>query len=148
MKYYCNLKLSVFLFNIFKSCIYSFDGKAAFSASLLQSSVSNHSNMLIWCSRNIPYYYYQCWKQLCCLCLWKDEFKNCNELLLFEIHLCLLHYKCLSLLKHLISLLNKSIFLVSKMISAVKWLITINRTQNKSFCLHNINMCAVYIYHV
>ncbi len=26
----------------------------------------NHSNMMIWCSRNI-YYYYQCWKQLCCL---------------------------------------------------------------------------------
>jgi len=24
-----------------------------------------HSNMMIWCSRNIQYYY-QCWKQLCC----------------------------------------------------------------------------------
>jgi len=31
---------------------------AEFSASLLQSPVSN---MLIWCSRNISYY---CWKQL------------------------------------------------------------------------------------
>jgi len=39
------------------------------SASLLQSSVTwffrNHSNMMIWYSRNISYY--QCWKQLCCL---------------------------------------------------------------------------------
>ncbi len=31
----------------------------------------NHSNMLLWCSRNISDYY-QCWKQLCCLIfLWK-----------------------------------------------------------------------------
>jgi len=39
--------------------------KAVFSASLLQSPVSfrNHSNMMIWCSKNI-YDYYQCWKQL------------------------------------------------------------------------------------
>ncbi len=29
-------------------------------------SLRNHSNMLICCSRNISYYY-QCWKQLCCL---------------------------------------------------------------------------------
>jgi len=47
------------------------------SASLLQSSVSynmilrNHCNMLIWCSRNISYYYHQWEKQLCCLFLWK-----------------------------------------------------------------------------
>ncbi len=33
-------------------------------------------------------------------------------------------------------------------ISAVKWLIAINRIQNKSFCLHNICACAVYIYYV
>ncbi len=30
--------------------------------------------------------------------------------------------------------------------SAVKRLIAINHIQNKSFCLHNICMCAVYIY--
>ncbi len=32
--------------------------------------------------------------------------------------------------------------------SDVKWLIAINRIQNKSFCLHSICMCAVYIYYV
>ncbi len=32
--------------------------------------------------------------------------------------------------------------------SAVKRLITINRIQNKSFCLHNICVCTVYIYYV
>ncbi len=32
--------------------------------------------------------------------------------------------------------------------SDVKWLIVINRIQNKSFCLYNICMCAVYIYYV
>jgi len=26
-------------------------------------SFRNHSNMLIWCSRNVSYYY-QCWNQL------------------------------------------------------------------------------------
>ncbi len=31
-------------------------------------SFRNHSNMLICCSINISYYY-QCWKQLCCLIL-------------------------------------------------------------------------------
>ncbi len=30
-------------------------------------------------------------------------------------------------------------------ISAVKQLITINRIQNISFCLHNIGVCSVYI---
>ncbi len=34
------------------------------------------------------------------------------------------------------------------LISAVKWLIVINRIQNKSFCLHNIWVCTVYIYYV
>jgi len=29
-------------------------------------SFRNHSNMMICCSRNISYYY-QCWKELCCL---------------------------------------------------------------------------------
>ncbi len=33
-------------------------------------------------------------------------------------------------------------------ISAVKRLIVINRIQNKSFCLHNICVCVVYIYYV
>ncbi len=33
-------------------------------------------------------------------------------------------------------------------VSAVKQLITINRIQNKSFCLHNICVCTVYIYYV
>ncbi len=32
--------------------------------------------------------------------------------------------------------------------SAVKWLIAINRIQNKSFCLHSICVCTVYIYYV
>ncbi len=32
--------------------------------------------------------------------------------------------------------------------SAVKLLIVINRIQNKSFCLHNICVCTVYIYYV
>ncbi len=32
--------------------------------------------------------------------------------------------------------------------SAVKWLIVINRIQNKSFCLHNIYVCTLYIYYV
>ncbi len=32
--------------------------------------------------------------------------------------------------------------------SAVKQLIVINCIQNKSFCLHNTCMCAVYIYYV
>ncbi len=32
--------------------------------------------------------------------------------------------------------------------SAVKRLIVINHIQNKSFCLHNICVCTVYIYYV
>ncbi len=32
-------------------------------------------------------------------------------------------------------------------VSAVKWLIVINRIQNKSFCLQNICVCTVYIYY-
>jgi len=43
----------VFYYNIFENVIYSCDGKAEFSASLLQSSGSHHSNMLIWCSKII-----------------------------------------------------------------------------------------------
>jgi len=54
--------------------------KAEFSASLLQSSWSvtwsfrNHSNMMIWCSKNISYYY-QCWKQLFTF-LFQDSLMN------------------------------------------------------------------------
>ncbi len=33
-------------------------------------------------------------------------------------------------------------------ISAVKRLIVINRIQNKSFYLHNISVCTVYIYYL
>ncbi len=36
----------------------------------------------------------------------------------------------------------------SIIISAVKRLIVINRIQNKSIWLHNICVCAVYIYYV
>ncbi len=32
--------------------------------------------------------------------------------------------------------------------SAVKWIITINLIQNKSFCLHNICIFTVFIYYV
>ncbi len=32
--------------------------------------------------------------------------------------------------------------------SAAKRLIVINRIQNKSFCLHNMCVCTVYIYYV
>ncbi len=40
------------------------------------------------------------------------------------------------------------IFLTFIYFSAVKRLIAINRIQNKSFCLHNIRVCTVYIYYV
>ncbi len=33
------------------------------------------------------------------------------------------------------------------LINAVKRLIAINHLQNKSFCLHNIYVCTVYIYY-
>ncbi len=33
--------------------------------------------MLIWCVRNISYYYYQCWKPLCCfICLCFDQIRS------------------------------------------------------------------------
>ncbi len=80
------------------------DDKAEFSAAITPGfsvtwSFRNHSNMLICCSRNI-YYYYQCWKQLCCLILlWKlwntdknsTEIKTCslpvNQLLVKDVFL-------------------------------------------------------------
>ncbi len=64
---YYNLKKLSFIFVI---------TKLNFQKPLLQMPVfsvtwsyRNHSNMQIWCSRNISY---QCWKQLCCsIFLWK-----------------------------------------------------------------------------
>ncbi len=40
----------------------------------------------------------------------------------------------------------KTTIILLHFISAVKWLIAINRIQNKSFCLRNICVCTVYIY--
>jgi len=44
--------------------LYYFDG--IFSVTQSFRNYSDLLNMLNWCSRNI-YYYYQCWKQFCCL---------------------------------------------------------------------------------
>ncbi len=57
-KYYYSLKRTVFDLNIFLHVIYSSDNKADFSAAItpvfrVKWSFSNHSQMLIWCSRNI-----------------------------------------------------------------------------------------------
>jgi len=46
--------------------MYCSGGKAEFSVFSVARFFRNHSNMMIWCSRNISYYY-QCWKPLCCL---------------------------------------------------------------------------------
>ncbi len=43
---------------------------------------------------------------------------------------------------------NKVCLIIEVIFSAVKQLIAINRIQNKSFCLHNIYACSVYIYYV
>ncbi len=43
---------------------------------------------------------------------------------------------------------NKVCLIIEVIFSAVKQLIAINRIQNKSFCLHNIYVCSVYIYYV
>jgi len=55
-----------FYLNIFCNVMYSCNGKVTFSATISQVfsitwSFRNHSNMMIWCSRRISYYY-QCWK--------------------------------------------------------------------------------------
>ncbi len=57
--------ITVFYSSIFSNIIYSCDGKAEFSAAVtavfsITWSFRNHTNTLIWCSRNIS-----CWKQLC-----------------------------------------------------------------------------------
>jgi len=54
---------------MFETVIYSCDQSWIFSIITNQRvtwSFRNHSNMLIWCSRNIYYYCYQCWKQYFC----------------------------------------------------------------------------------
>ncbi len=50
--------------------------------------------------------------------------------------------------KNLFSCLSSAEKVLIVTISAVKRLIVINRIQNKSFCLHNICVCSVYIYYV
>ncbi len=59
-----------------KNLIYSSDAKLIFSIITPVFSVTwffrNHSNMMIYCCLRNIYFYYQCWKQLCCLIiLWK-----------------------------------------------------------------------------
>ncbi len=49
----------------------------------------------------------------------------------------------------LLQFLQMLLFLIMNInFCGVKWLIVINRIQNKSFCLHNICVCTVYIYYV
>ncbi len=62
-------------------------------------SFSNNYNILICCSRNISYYYHQCWKQMCCLICF------CWNSTAFIWNKKYLKYKFNS------SLVNKSIFL-------------------------------------
>jgi len=58
--------MTVFYVNIFQNVIYPCDQSwiitPVFSVTW---PFRNHSNMMIWCSRNI-YNYHQCWKQSCC----------------------------------------------------------------------------------
>ncbi len=62
---------------------------------------------------------------------------------------CFINIKILNHLKLLNGGVHKHIFKkYMKKKSAVKWFIAINRIQNKSFCLHNICVCTVYIYYV
>ncbi len=59
----------IFLFEYIRNVIYFCESKLYFQHhySSLQCHMifRNHSNMLIYCSRNISDYY-QCWKQFCC----------------------------------------------------------------------------------
>ncbi len=50
---------NAFCYNIFSNVIYSFDDQAEFSAAITSviRSFINNFNMLIWCSRNISYFY-------------------------------------------------------------------------------------------
>ncbi len=74
----------------------------------------NRSYMLIWCSRNISYYY-PSWKQLCCLIfLWKlwyiwSEFFRSKEQHLFKIDIFCYNVKVFHFNQFNASLLNKSI---------------------------------------
>ncbi len=64
------LRVTQFQFSV---CMYCTCGRIDNKARL--DLTWNHSYMLICCSRNISYYYYQCWKQLCCLIiLWNTFF--------------------------------------------------------------------------
>ncbi len=56
--------------------------------------------------------------------------------------------KRLTVAIHFHSMEKNTMAIINWLVSAVKWLITINRIQNKSFCLHNICVCAEYIYYV
>jgi len=63
VNYYYDLK-AVFFWNIFKYVIYSCDGKAEYSATLLQSHDPSEI-ILISCSGKMSYCH-QCWNRLCC----------------------------------------------------------------------------------
>ncbi len=80
------------------------DGKAEFSAVItpvfsVTWSFRNHSNMLIWCSLNISYYY-QCWNQWCCLIsVWKLSYVFIHHSLMNRkfkttAFICNSNYKC------------------------------------------------------
>jgi len=59
-KNHSNNAMAIFYLNIFFNVIYPCNGKAVFSASLLQSLVSHDPSETIligWCSRNISDYY-------------------------------------------------------------------------------------------
>ncbi len=70
VKHYYNLKWLFWYIPtlIFQNVILTCDGKAEFLTAIISFfsvtwSFRNHSNLLIWCSRNISYNH-QCWKQL------------------------------------------------------------------------------------
>ncbi len=59
--------------NTFSNVMYCCDAKLSIITPVFSVTwfFRKKSNMLIYCSRNISYYY-QCWKQLCCIILlWK-----------------------------------------------------------------------------
>ncbi len=111
--------LNRFLF-AFILCDLFLDGKAEFSALLLQSSVSHDCSEIIlicwfWCSRNVPFYYHQYWKQLYCLilCGYPGDFFF-KEQHLFEIKIFnnIINVITVTLDQFNSSLLNKTINLI------------------------------------
>ncbi len=68
VKYYINLKYSSNVFLWWQTWIFSIITSLQF-----QRLFRNHFNMLIWCSRNIFYYYHRCWKQLSCFSEFLDK---------------------------------------------------------------------------